>query len=59
MITWALGYMTAYNQYGAEPKGDASGGQHTEELAEWIDDYCRKEPRRREGALNAAEGGAK
>ena len=28
MIAWALGYMTAYNQYGAEPKGDVSGGQH-------------------------------
>ena len=44
MIAWALGYMTAYNQYGAEPKGDVSGGQHTEELAKWIDDYCRKNP---------------
>ena len=21
-----------------------SGGQHTEELAKWIDDYCRKNP---------------
>jgi hypothetical protein len=39
-----IGYMTAYNQYGAEPKGDVSGGQHTEELAKWIDDYCRKNP---------------
>ena len=44
MIAWALGYMTAYNQYGAGPKGDVSGGQHTEELAKWIDDYCRKNP---------------
>ncbi len=44
MIAWALGYMTAYNQYGAEPKGDVSGGQHTAELAKWIDDYCRKNP---------------
>jgi hypothetical protein len=44
MIAWALGYMTAYNEYGAEPKGDVSGGQHTEELAKWIDDYCRKNP---------------
>jgi hypothetical protein len=44
MIAWALGYMTAYNQYGAEPKRDVSGGQHTEELAKWIDDYCRKNP---------------
>jgi hypothetical protein len=44
MIAWALGYMTAYNQYGAGFKGDVSGGQHTEELAKWIDDYCRKNP---------------
>jgi hypothetical protein len=44
MIAWALGYMTAYNQYGAKPKGDVSGGQQTDELAKWIDDYCRKNP---------------
>jgi hypothetical protein len=44
MIAWALGYMTAYNQYGAKPKADVTGGQHTEELAKWIDDYCRKNP---------------
>jgi hypothetical protein len=44
MIAWALGYMTAFNEYGAKPKGDVSGGQHTEELAKWIDDYCRKTP---------------
>jgi hypothetical protein len=44
MIAWALGYMTAYNEYGAKPKRDVSGGQHTEELAKWIDDYCRKKP---------------
>ena len=44
MIAWALGYMTAYNQYGAEPKGDVSGGQHTEVLTKSIDDYCHKNP---------------
>jgi hypothetical protein len=44
MVAWGLGYMTAYNEYGAEPKGDVSDGQHTEELAKWIDDYCRKNP---------------
>jgi len=44
MIAWALGYITAYNHYGAEPKGDVSGGQPTEELAKWIDDYCHKNP---------------
>jgi hypothetical protein len=44
MIAWALGYITAYNHYGAEPKGDVSGGQQTEELAKWIDDYCHKNP---------------
>ena len=41
---WALGYITAYNQYGADPKGDVSGGQHTEELMKWIDDYCHRNP---------------
>ena len=25
-------------------KGDESGGQHTEELAKWIDDCCRENP---------------
>ena len=45
MIAWALGYMTAYNQYGAEPKGDVSGGQHTEELAKWINDYSTRSVR--------------
>ena len=44
MIAWALGSITAYNHYGAEPKGDVSGGQQTEELAKWIDDYCHKNP---------------
>ena len=44
MTAWALGYITAYNQYGAGPKGDVSGGQHTEELTKWIDDYCHRNP---------------
>lgn len=44
MTAWALGYLTAYNQYGTDPKGDVSGGQHTEELTKWIDDYCHKNP---------------
>jgi hypothetical protein len=44
MTAWALGYLTAYNQYGADPKVDVSGGQHTEELTKWIDDYCHKNP---------------
>ena len=44
MTAWALGYITAYNQYGADPKGDVSGGQHTEELMKWIDDYCHRNP---------------
>ena len=44
MTAWALGYLTAYNQYGADSKKDVSGGQHTEELTKWIDDYCRKNP---------------
>ena len=44
MIAWVLGYMTAYNQYGADPKVDVSGGQHTEEFSKWIDEYCLKNP---------------
>ena len=44
MIAWVLGYMTAYNQYGADPKVDVSRGQHTEEFSKWIDNYCRKNP---------------
>ena len=43
MTAWALGYITA-NQYGADPKADVSGGQQTEALTKWIDDYCRKNP---------------
>ena len=35
---------TKANHYGAEPKGDVSGGRRTEELAKWIDDYCHKNP---------------
>ena len=44
MTAWVLGYMTAYNQYGADPKVDVSEGQHTEELTKWIDEYCHKNP---------------
>jgi len=44
MIAWVLGYMTAYNHYGADHEGDVSGGQRTEDLAKWIDDYCRTNP---------------
>ena len=44
MTAWALGYLTAYNQYGTDLKGDVSGGRHTEELTKWIDDYCHKNP---------------
>jgi hypothetical protein len=41
---WILGYITAFNQYGAKPQGDVSGGKDTEEMAAWIDDYCRRHP---------------
>ena len=44
MTAWVLGYMTAYNQYGASPKVDISEGQPTEEFAKWIDEYCDKNP---------------
>ena len=42
MTAWVLGYMTAYNQYCADPKVDVSGGQHTEEFSKWVDEYCEK-----------------
>jgi hypothetical protein len=42
MTAWVLGYVTAFNQYGADPKVDVSGGQNTEEINKWIDDYCKQ-----------------
>jgi hypothetical protein len=42
MVAWVLGYVTAYNHYGVDQEGDVSGGQRTEELTKWIDDYCLK-----------------
>ncbi len=44
MVAWVLGYVTAYNHYGVDQEGDVSGGQRTEELTKWIDDYCRTNP---------------
>jgi hypothetical protein len=41
---WILGYITAFNQYGSKPQGDVSGGKDTEEMAAWIDGYCRRHP---------------
>jgi len=41
---WILGYITAFNQYGSKPQGDVSGGKDTEEMAAWIDGYCRHHP---------------
>lgn len=43
-IAWILGYITAFSQYGSKPPGDVSGGKGTEEMAAWIDDYCRQHP---------------
>ena len=42
MVSWVLGYITAFNQYAADPGIDISAGQKTEELTGWIDDYCRQ-----------------
>ena len=42
MTAWVLGYVTAYNQYGADPKLDISGGQKTEDINKWVDDYCKQ-----------------
>jgi len=41
---WILAYITAFNQYGSKPQGDVSGGKDTEEMAAWIDGYCRGHP---------------
>jgi len=38
---WVLGFMSAFNQYGAQG-ADVSEGKSTEELMSWIDNYCRK-----------------
>jgi hypothetical protein len=44
MTAWALGYLTAYNQYAADTKGDVSKGLDTDRLTKLMDDYCRKNP---------------
>ena len=42
---WVLGFMTAFNQYGSKSQADdVSEGKSTEELMNWIDDYCRQHP---------------
>ena len=42
---WVLGFMTAFNQYGSKSQADdVSEGKSTEELMNWIDDYCRRQP---------------
>ena len=42
MIAWVLGYITAYNEYAADPQADVSAGEETEALTGRIDDYCRE-----------------
>jgi hypothetical protein len=42
MTAWVLGYLTAYNQYAADPQEDVSGGQEPEQLTAWLDEYCRE-----------------
>ena len=42
MTAWILGYMTAFNQYAADPREDVSGGQDTAVLTGRIDEYCRE-----------------
>jgi hypothetical protein len=41
---WVLGFVTAFNQYGAKPEGDVSGGKDTEVLMVRIDYHCRQHP---------------
>jgi hypothetical protein len=40
---WALGFMSAFNQYGlTSERADVSEGKSSEELMAWIDNYCRQ-----------------
>jgi hypothetical protein len=41
---WVLGFITAFNQYGAKPQRDVSGGKDTEVLMARIDDHCKQHP---------------
>jgi hypothetical protein len=41
---WVLGFITAFNQYGAKPQRDVSGGKDTEVLMARIDDHCKRHP---------------
>jgi hypothetical protein len=41
---WVLGFITAFNQYGAKPQRDVSGGKDTEALMARIDDHCKRHP---------------
>lgn len=43
-VAWILGYITAFNQYGSKPQGDASEGRSTEQITTAIDDYCIQHP---------------
>jgi hypothetical protein len=42
MIAWVLGYITAFNEYAADPQADVTGGEGTEALTARIDDFCRE-----------------
>jgi hypothetical protein len=42
MVAWILGYITAFNQYAADPQTDVTGGLETEALSARIDDFCRE-----------------
>lgn len=42
MVAWILGYITAFNEYAADPQADVTGGQETEALTARIDEYCRE-----------------
>ena len=41
---WVLGFITAFNQYGAKPQRDVSEGKDTEVLMARIDDHCKRHP---------------
>jgi hypothetical protein len=43
-IAWVLGFITAFNQYGAKRQRDVSGGKDTEALMARIDDHCKRHP---------------
>jgi hypothetical protein len=43
-VGWVLGYITAFNEYGAKARGGASLQMSTEQITASIDDHCKQNP---------------